>query len=252
MTPTEPRRRRRPQASTAISCVALFVALSGTATAATMISGKEIKNNSVTGADVKSSSLTGSDVKNGSLSAADLSAKAIAALQTSGAAGPAGPAGAVGPAGPQGAKGDKGDTGAPGAPGEPGAPGTNGADGAQGPAGIIKVFRASAGSDNLPINTESLIVTKSVPQGTYLVTAKLTLATQDDSLVRCDLLSGNVVIDTSRHLANGVGESRTPLMLTATTAASQLSPLRVTCTTGGELANTESTKLIAVPVDELG
>lgn len=95
-------------------------------------------------------------------------------------------------------------------------------------------------------------MSKSVPQGTYLVTAKLTLATQDDSLVRCDLLSGNGVIDTARHLANGVGESRTPLMLTATAAASQISPLRVTCTTGGELANTESTKLIAVPVDEVG
>jgi hypothetical protein len=244
MTPTEPR-RRRPQASTAVSFVALFVALSGTATAATMISGKEIKNNTVTGADVKSSSLTGSDIKNRSLSAADLSAKAIAELKSSGAAGPAGPAG---PVGPQGAQGPKGDTGEPGAPG---APGQNGVDGAQGPAGIIRVFRATAGSDNLPINAQSQIVSKSVPQGTYLVTAKLTLATEEDSLVRCDLLSGAGVVDTTRHLANGVGESRTPLMLTATTSASQISPLRVTCTTEGAAANTESTKLIAVPVDEV-
>ncbi|WP_022928803.1 collagen-like triple helix repeat-containing protein [Patulibacter americanus] len=249
MTPTEPRRRRRPQTSTAVSFLALFVALSGTATAATMISGKEIKNNTVTGADVKSSSLTGSDIKNRSLSASDLSASALATLKSSGAAGPAGPAGPQGAQGPQGAKGD---TGAPGAPGEPGAPGANGVDGAQGPAGLIKVYRTSAGSDNLPINTESQIVSKVVPQGTYLVSAKLTLATQDDSLVRCDLLSGATVIDTARHLANGVGESRTPLMLTAAATASQLSPLRITCTTGAELANTMDTKLTAVPVDELG
>lgn len=243
MTPTEPRRRRRPQASTAISCVALFVALSGTATAATMISGKEIKNNSVTGADVKSSSLTGSDIKNRSLTAADLSPAAISSLKAAGTAGPAGPAGATGPQGP------KGDAGAPGTPG---ADGAAGADGAQGPAGLIKVYRASAGSDNIPANAETQVLSKVVPQGTYLVTAKLTLSTQDDSLVRCDLYSGVTVIDTARHLANGAGESRTPLMLTATSAASQLSPLRVSCTTGAALANTMDTKITAVPVDELG
>jgi hypothetical protein len=242
MTPTKPR-RRRPQTSTAISCVALFVALSGTATAATMISGKEIKNNSVTGADVKSSSLTGSDIKNRSLTASDLSATAITALKSAGGPGPQGPAG---PAGPQGAQGPKGDTGAPGAPGADGAPG------AQGPAGLVTVYRASAPSDNIPANAETQVLAKVVPQGTYLVTAKLTLATQDDSLVRCDLYSGATVVDTARHLANGAGESRTPLMLTAATTASQLSPVRITCTTGAALANTMDTKITAVPVDELG
>lgn len=74
----------------------LVFALAGTAGAARLITGKQVKNNS----------LTGKDIKNRSLKAADLSAKAKAALQ--GDPGPKGDAGAAG------AKGDKGDTGAAG------------------------------------------------------------------------------------------------------------------------------------------
>ncbi|WP_372727631.1 hypothetical protein [Nocardioides sp.] len=66
-----------------ISVLALIVACSGTAVAAGLITGRDIKNNSVTskdiknnnltGKDVKNSSLTGKDVRNGSLAFADLS-----------------------------------------------------------------------------------------------------------------------------------------------------------------------------------
>lgn len=99
-----------------VAVLALVLALGGTATAAKLITGKQIKNSSLTGVDVKNSALTGADVKNGTIGTADLSAAAKKA--TAGAAGPAGPAGPKGDTGTPGAKGDKGgkgDTGAKGA-----------------------------------------------------------------------------------------------------------------------------------------
>lgn len=56
----------------AVALLSLFVALSGTAVAATLITGTQIKDGTVRGIDVRNDSLTGSDVKNGTLRAADL------------------------------------------------------------------------------------------------------------------------------------------------------------------------------------
>lgn len=97
------RRRRRPQASTVIAGVALFAALGGSATAATLISGKDIKN----------ASITGKDVKNRSLGTKELTKSTVKSLR--------------GKAGPQGAKGATGNTGPAGTPGTAGAPGAPGA-----------------------------------------------------------------------------------------------------------------------------
>jgi hypothetical protein len=77
-----------------VAIIALIVAASGSALAATIITGANIKNGSVTGLDIKNGSLTGTDVKNSSLGTADLSATARAALKgQAGAQGPAGPSG---------------------------------------------------------------------------------------------------------------------------------------------------------------
>jgi hypothetical protein len=94
--------RRLPSPALIVAIAALFAAMSGTAVAAKLITGKQIANNSIGGADIK----------NGSLQTKDLSAKARAALQ-----GTTGPQGAAGPAGPAGPKGADGAAGAPGAPG---------------------------------------------------------------------------------------------------------------------------------------
>jgi hypothetical protein len=108
---TRRRRLRLPSPALIVAFVALFVAGSGTAVAAKLITGTEIARNTVTGANVK----------NGSLQPKDLSAKARAALRgATGAQGVAGPAGPAGPAAPKGAD------GAPGAPGADGAPGISG------------------------------------------------------------------------------------------------------------------------------
>ena len=56
-------RRRRPSPALVIALIALFVAGAGSATAARLISGRSIKNNSVTGRDIRNGSLGTGDVR---------------------------------------------------------------------------------------------------------------------------------------------------------------------------------------------
>lgn len=86
--------RRRPSPGAVVAVVAVVLASAGSATAARVITGKQIKNSSITSADVKNRSLLGGDFKPGEL-----------------------PAGARGPQGATGAQGPPGTPGAPGAPG---------------------------------------------------------------------------------------------------------------------------------------
>ena len=85
-------RRWRPSPALVIALVALFAAGAGTATAARLISGRSIKNNSVTGRDIRNNSLGNGDIKNGSLLNRDFRRGQL-------------PVGAQGPAGRNGANG---------------------------------------------------------------------------------------------------------------------------------------------------
>jgi hypothetical protein len=96
--------------------LALVLATGGTAGAAAMITGKQIKDSSVTGRDIADKSLT----------AADFSGS------VAGPAGPAGAAGAEGAAGPAGPQGDRGAAGTPGAIGPAGPAGPAGPPGISG------------------------------------------------------------------------------------------------------------------------
>jgi hypothetical protein len=93
--------------ATVIASLALLFALSGTAVAGALITGKNVKNNSIAGIDILNESLGSKDVRNGSLLPKDFKAGSL-------------PAGQQGPAGPP---------GPPGAPGAQGAPGQNGVSG---------------------------------------------------------------------------------------------------------------------------
>lgn len=90
--------------------LALLLSLGGTAYAAVVITGKNVKD----------SSLTGADVQNGSLASKDLSAAARASFKgargSQGPAGPMGISGFDGARGTTGATGPQGDTGANGEP----------------------------------------------------------------------------------------------------------------------------------------
>lgn len=130
----------------AIAAVALFVSLGSSATAAIVITGKDVKDGSLTTKDVKDSSLLAKDFKPGELPRTNV----VGSPGGAGPAGPAGPqgergpAGETGPAGPQGdpgrdgaagLAGAKGDLGPQGEKGAPGATGATGLTGPQGPAG---------------------------------------------------------------------------------------------------------------------
>jgi hypothetical protein len=103
-----------------LGMLALFVALSGTAYAATLprnsVGTAQLKRNAVTSAKVKPRTLLGSDFRQGQLPA--------------GPQGPQGPQGARGPEGPPGARGAEGATGARGAEGPVGPRGPQGPAGA--------------------------------------------------------------------------------------------------------------------------
>lgn len=59
---------RRPSPALVISCIALTVACTGTAFAATIIrSSSQVKNNTLLSADIKDGSIQGRDIRNGTI-----------------------------------------------------------------------------------------------------------------------------------------------------------------------------------------
>ena len=97
----------------------VVAAAAGTATAATLITGKDVRNNSLTGVDIRSGSLTGSDIRNSSLTGVDIRDGSIgfadlAAAAKSNLKGDTGARGRQGAAGARGAQGPRGATGAAG------------------------------------------------------------------------------------------------------------------------------------------
>jgi len=121
-----------------IACLALSIALGGTASAAVLITGKQVKDGSI----------AGRDVKNRSLGMNKLSTSAVSSL--------AGQAGPAGPQGPQGEKGDQGPVGPTGATGPKGETGPAGPQGPAGPAGPSGIsgweYRVSPGK-SIPGNS---------------------------------------------------------------------------------------------------
>lgn len=92
---------RKPSPAMVVALIALFVALSGTATAGGLL-------------------ITSRQIKNGTIQAVDINARTLRQLAKPGPAGAEGP---PGPQGPQGPPGDRGPAGAQGAQGPQGPPG---------------------------------------------------------------------------------------------------------------------------------
>jgi hypothetical protein len=141
-------RRLSPQLSysNVMATVAVFVALGGSAYAATTITGHDIQDGSVSGRDIKPGSLQSSDIKDGTLRRRDF----LPGVLPSGLSAPLGQteggAGATGPIGPQGERGVAGPAGADGARGPAGADGKDGAKGADGKDGA----KGADGKDGAP------------------------------------------------------------------------------------------------------
>jgi hypothetical protein len=103
---------RFPAPATILASVALIVALSGTAVAATFITGAQVKDGTLSGLDVRNGSLSTLDIRDRTLRAIDFAPGVLKA-----GAGVSGPAGPQGPAGPPGQPGPAGQPGAQGSPG---------------------------------------------------------------------------------------------------------------------------------------
>ena len=100
----------RPSATMVVAVVAIVVATAGSATAAGMITGNQIRNDTITSSDVRDGALTSRDVRDRSLLAKDFRPGQLpqGPRGLTGATGPSGPAGAAGPRGGAGAAGRDG------------------------------------------------------------------------------------------------------------------------------------------------
>lgn len=222
--------RRRPWSMRAhplplLVAFALGAAVVGGATAAgDLITGADVKNNSLTGADVRNGSLTGADIRNRSVGAADLSSAARAALR-----GPAGPVGPVGPSGAAGAQGPQGPAGP------------------TGPAALPQPLTASfEGFEEVGTSHET-IVSRAVPEGSYLVLATVGLQVQPSSVTSCRLTAGGVVLH-SQAAPNSAGFviSGGVNLMAVTPAGTSF--IAVTCGTGGGTGDVLNANLIATPI----
>lgn len=75
---------RRPSPALVISCIALTVACTGTAVAATLItSSSQIKNGTILSADIKDKSIQGRDIKNGTITVNKLKSRSSAVTGSS-------------------------------------------------------------------------------------------------------------------------------------------------------------------------
>jgi hypothetical protein len=179
------RRRFRvvPTPAMVVACIAVVLAMTGSAFAARAL-------------------ITGADVKNGSLTRADLSGRTLKSLTgkrgpaghdgftgargPQGDTGPAGPAGPTGPAGPAGPRGGVGDTGVQGPQGRTGPQGPRGDTG---PAGQAIANPFSTGTT--PIDTTG-------GDGTLALSSTGPSTTTDS----VDLTNGNVFLGPGQYLVH--------------------------------------------------
>jgi len=199
---------RKFSPSTLIALLAVFVAIGGTATAASgLINGKKIKPGTVTGKQIKNQSIT----------KAKISTAALAAF-----------AGAQGPQGERGPQGDKGPQG------EPGAPGTTAIS-----ASATKV----AQSPNVIARQLTL---DDLPDSRYIVMAEVSVVSQTaGSQVTCTLDGNGGATEDTAEWTNPANNSRTVLWMNMATQP-EIDQLFVDCSAGNSSA-TFKTNITAIP-----
>ena len=208
------RRIPRPTPSMVVASVALAVALSGTAVAASValapnsVGTAQLKNGAVNTAKVKNSAITTAKVLNGTLLAADFKAGQIPA-------GPAGPAGAAGAAGPA------------------------------GPAGPSDAYaRSVAGPIAIPAGPTTL-ATLAIPQaGKYVISAKAYVSGAVAASALCRLAAAT---DTDNSLGNGIQFTLGNLVVHEFAAAGAV---EYQCSTGGTQTASQI-RIVAIRVGNL-
>ena len=187
------RRIRRPSPALVVACLALAVALSGSAVAASVA----LAPNSVGTPQLKNNAVTTAKVKNGTLVRADFKKNQL----PTGPAGPAGPTGPTGPAGPA---------------------------GAAGPAGPSDAYARFFGGPIAIPGIGTTIVSLTIPQaGKYVISSKAYVSGAVAATALCRLVAGTDQDDT---LGNGTQFTLANL-LTHEFAAAGTVDFR--CSTGG-------------------
>jgi len=146
---------KRNRTAAVIGLLALFIAIGGTATAAGLINGKNIKKGTVTNKQFKNQTITVSRIN----------PETAAFFRNS--------------------QGPKGETG------ENGAKGDSGLQGIQGGSGV-KTFSASNTKTNQPANTNTDMVIQALPGSRYIINAKVNVtSTTAGSTVTCRIEASN-------------------------------------------------------------
>ncbi|HWI21949.1 MAG TPA: hypothetical protein VNT22_04960 [Baekduia sp.] len=221
-----------PTPSIVIAAVALFIALGGSAVAAS----KLIKTR-----DIATGAVTSAKVKDGTIALRDLSANTRQSLGD-GTSGVNGANGANGPNGANGANGVDGDDGAAGNNGSDGSDGVDGAD------GVLAPLSVAVTSVAIPTSaSRTVVATLAVPAGNYVVFAKTQLShTGAGDSVDCFLRAGSTDID-QVSMKTHPALAAVPATLQAVTTTSPIQ-LSLECKVLVANGSADFTKLIALPI----
>jgi collagen triple helix repeat protein len=266
--PGNRKRRQWMTPSMVLAWAALFIALGGSAFAAT---------NLINTKDIAPGAVTSEKIKNGAIALKDLSASTKSSLQGGksetgstgnvgasgspgnvgasgspgnvGASGSSGSNGANGAAGSNGANGPNGANGSDGTDGTNGTNGINGSDGIDGIDGTIAPLSATAGLTPLLTATPPTVVVDlaAVPAGHYVVLAKTQLShTGAGDTVDCALKSDTVTID-QVSMKTLPALAAMPVSLQAVTTITSPSHLSVECDVFTASGTANFSSLIAIP-----
>jgi hypothetical protein len=193
-------KRLRPSSAMVVAFIALLLAGAGSATAATLISGAQVKDSSLTGRDIKDGSLTSKEFRKGTLRA--------------GLRGPQGAQGRQGAHGAQGPEGPAGPMGAEGPAGPSGATGPTGPRGARGASGTSYSFEV--GDNDLitidsadPDDPTNIAAVDNFPAGKYVMWVKDGFNRIDDGLTDPDPVKVTCRVENASGAAQGIDESVT-------------------------------------------
>lgn len=210
-----------------VALIALFVAVGGTATAASgLINGKQIKPRTITAKQLKRGAVGTKQLRNKAISGAKLKPAFLKKLKKPG------PRGATGSQGIQGIQGIPGPQGPKGATGAKGSTGAKGATGPKGPAGIVAAQYARNGSNQNIQGGNVPLVTDNLPSGKYAVTAKVAATATAKSGLDCELRAGNTILDDTGTEFRAIFDEGFIFLQGVTPAAT--TQVRVLCTTNVE------------------
>jgi hypothetical protein len=208
--------KHRSTTATVIGASLLLASVAGMATASAPESASEHSARAKP-AHIKKGSVSSGHIKNGTIRAKDLSAKVRAAIAATPAPTPVPVPEPV--------------------PAPPPAPYTP-----------PKVYSAAPeGSVNVPFDSDTEVVSKVLPAGTYAVQANLTLYTNASGIGSCSLLLDSDAYQITQH-TYAAGGGRTSIALSSVITVAPAKPVSVQCWTPGPAGNASEIRLSAIQV----